>query len=155
MVEFKIGETLYRSGKLNAFTQLHIVRRLTPCLTGLTGFADTKLKIVKDDEGKVVGVDGDMGAALEPLTQAIVNLKDEDVEYIFNACLEVTERKQSGGGWARVRVNDTTMYDDLSLLDLFQIAGRVMMDNLAGFTRVQGSLSGLEGFLKAKGLLVG
>lgn len=151
MLEFEIDGKSYRANKLNAFKQLHIVRRLTPCVAGLAGFADFKLKIIKDEEGKILGVDGDMGAALEPLVKAIAGLKDEDVEYIFNACLEVVERKQ-GNGWSFVRLNDATMFD-LSLPELLQISARVIMDNLAGFMNVQSSLSGMEEFLRAKGFL--
>lgn len=151
-MEFTINKTVYRSGKLTAFTQLHIVRRLTPCMGKLVGLVGTGVKITYDDTGKVKDFDGDVEAAIMPLANAFTALADEDVEYILNACLAVTERKQPGGSWARLRVGDATMFDGLTLPMLVQIAYYVVRENLEDFFGESPSLSGLQDFLKAKGL---
>lgn len=151
-MDFTIHKTVYRSGKLDAFTQLHIVRRLTPCIGKLAGLVGSGVKVMFDAEGNITGVDGDMDAVIMPLAAAITTLADEDVEYILNACLAVTERKQPGGAWARLRVGDTTMFDGMTLPVLIQIAYYVIMENLEDFFGELPSLSGLSGLLKAKGL---
>lgn len=151
-MDFTINKVVYRSGKLSAFTQLHIVRRLTPCIGKLAGLVGSEAKVVFDAEGNIAGFDGDMDAVIMPLADAITTLADEDVEYILNACLAVTERKQPGGAWARLRVGDASMFDGLTLPVMLQIAWHVITENLTDFFGELPSLSGLSGFLKAKGL---
>jgi hypothetical protein len=152
-MEFTIKGNVYRTGKLDAFTQLHIVRRLTPCIGKLAALAGGSVKLKYGDDGKVVDIDGDPDAVLTPLANAITAMSDEDVEYVFNACIEVTERKQAGGAWAALRVKGTTMFDGLTLPVLMQIAYYVVRENLTDFFGELPSLSGPEGFLKAKGLV--
>jgi len=113
MTELTIAGVAYRTGKLSAFQQMHIVRRITPCLGRLADAAGREPLM------------SDIVAAIEPL-------KDEDVEYICNACLSVTERRQTGGGWAPLRVKEQTMYD-LSLPVMLQIAWAVIRENLSDF----------------------
>ena len=155
-MEFTIGKDVYRSGKLNAFSQLHIARRLTPCMGQLAALASLdpeRIQFIKDGAGKLIDIKGDINLVITPLTNAITALSDEDVEYVLNACLEVTERKQTGNKWAPLRVNNVTMFDGLNLPALIQIAYHVILENLADFISGLPSLSGLEGFLKARGLL--
>jgi len=155
-MEFTIGKDVYRAGKLDAFKQLHIVRRLTPCigpLVQLAAIEPEKFKVEKDTEGNVSKINGDFSQVSGPLVGAITALSDEDVEYVLNACLEAAERKQSGGKWASLRVNGVTMFDALTLPAMLQIAYYVILENLEDFFSGLPSLSGLEGFMKARGLL--
>lgn len=156
-MEFTIGENVYRAGKLDAFKQLHIVRRLTPCLGGLASLAGSKAKLKYDENGKVVDVDGDMAEVMEPLISAVTSLKDEDVEYILNACLEAAERKQTGGKWSPVRSNGVTMFGGIALPSMLAIAYHVIRENLTDFFKdlplASGRRDKLEAFMKAWGLL--
>ena len=140
MQEFTVDKTVYRAGKLDAFKQLHILRRLTPCLGHLAGISSAEVDLLKNDKA-------DASQIVTPITNAIGALKDEDVEYILNSCLEVTERKQAGGKWAPFRVNNTTMFDGLTLPVLLQIAYHVIRENLTDFFAGLPSGSGLEGLL--------
>ena len=148
-MEYTIGKNIYRSGKLNAFRQLHIVRRLTPCLGKLAALAGSGVKIKRDAAGKVVDLEGDIDQVIGPLTTAVAAMKDDDVEYILNACLEVTERKQAGGRFVPIRSGSATMFDDLSLPAMIQIAYHVIKGNLQDFFAELPSLSALEGLLKS------
>ncbi|SBV95505.1 conserved hypothetical protein [uncultured delta proteobacterium] len=152
-MEFTIKNNVYRTCPLDAFNQLHIARRLTPCLGPLAGLASADIELIKDEKGKVIDFKGDLGEIMTPLSNALSSLKDEDVEYILNACLAVTERKQAGNTWARLRVGNATMFDGITLPVMLQIAYHVIAENLTDFFDDLPSLSGLEGFLKAKGLL--
>lgn len=119
MKEVIIQGITYRTGKLNAFAQMYIVKRAAPVLGKLQGLlqqADTARP----------------ETLVEPLGCAIGALPDESLEYICNACLDVCECRLAGGGWARVRQNGATMYD-LDLLTLLSLTAHTLQDNLAGF----------------------
>ncbi|GFM38002.1 phage tail assembly chaperone [Desulfovibrio psychrotolerans] len=130
--EFEIGGVKYRAGKMNAFTQLHIVRRLLPVLPGLVELQHVDWK-------------NDEAASISALATALQNIRDEDVEYVINACLDVTERRNPGGdGWAKVRVNGATMFT-VGLVDMLKIAMEAVQENLADFFGAYRSLSSQEG----------
>ena len=93
-MQFTIKDKTFDSGRLNAFQQLHVVRRLAPVTEG--------------------------------------ELPDADVDYILNACLDVTQIRQDTGGFARLRVNGVIMFP-LDLTMLLGIAAHVLKDNLSGF----------------------
>ena len=153
MAEFKIGKDVYRAGMMSAMTQFHVMRRLTPCLAKMAGLAGGGVKLKYGEDGKVEDIDGDLDTVLTPLANALTAMSDEDVEYVFNACLEVAERKQAGGSWAALRVKGVDMFDRLTLPVLLQVAYHVVRENLTDFFGELPSLSGMEGFLKAKGLI--
>lgn len=120
MKEVTIEGKTYRTGKLNAFAQMYIVKRAAPVLGKLQGLlqqADTQRP------ESFVG----------PLGEAIGQLPDESLEYICNACLTVCERRLAGGGWAPVRQDGVIMYGDLTLLTLLSLTAHTLQDNLAEF----------------------
>ena len=67
VLEFSIGEHTYRAGKLDAVSQLHIVRRLAPILTTL----------------RSVAAEGVGETALQQAVEALGEISDEAVEYII------------------------------------------------------------------------
>ena len=119
-MELKIGEQMYRSGRLSAFQQLHIARRMAPFLGRLAAM-----------DGRDAGKDS--AAIVADIAGAVATLNDEDVEYILNVCLEVTERRQPGGSWAPLRRKGATMFGDVSLPAMLSIASEVIRENLADF----------------------
>lgn len=153
MTEFKVGDNLYRSGSLNALTQFHCMRKLTPCLGKLVAIAGADVELVTDEQGNIIDIKGDLDAVISPFTSALSAMADEDVNYVFNACLEVTERKQKGGAWSPLRVKGVTMFDGLSLPALLQIAYHVLKEDITTFFKDLPSFSGVQSFLKAKGLI--
>ena len=50
------------------------------------------------------------------------------MDYILNACLDVTQIRQDTGGFARLRVNGVVMFP-LDLTMLLGIAAHVLKDN--------------------------
>jgi hypothetical protein len=126
--EFEIGDVRYRAGKMNAFAQLHIVRRLLPVLPALVPLQKMDWK-------------NDEVASVTALADALQNIRDEDVEYVLNACLDVTERRNPGGGWAAVRVNGTTMFT-VGIAELMKIAMEAIQENMTDFFGVYHSISG-------------
>ena len=116
-MQFTIKDKTFDSGRLNAFQQLHVVRRLAPVTERLVALA---------------GSAGHPEAFLGPLARTVGELPDADVDYILNACLDVTQIRQDTGGFARLRVNGVIMFP-LDLTMLLGIAAHVLKDNLSGF----------------------
>ena len=114
-MDMTLGEHRYRIGRLDAFTQLFIVRRLLPGLGKLTDYAG----------------DGP-GQSLALAAEAFASLRDEDMRYIVDTCLEAVERRQPGGGWAPLRSRGALMYD-MGLADMLRLSYHVMAENLRDF----------------------
>ena len=115
MAEFEIKKQVYRSKKMNARTQFHVMRRMAPILAPLQAVAT-----------------GDTSSSLVALAEAIGSLSDEASDYVLDRCLEVVERKQGEGGWAKVKLDGgPAMFADIDLMVLLQIAANVLRDNYA------------------------
>jgi len=117
-MEITIKDRKYRAGRMDARRQFHVVRRLTPLISGLTDLAALK---------------ADPMAALGPIAETIADMKDEDADYILDACLSVAERQQAAGGWAKVMQSGSLMFEDLDMADMLRLAGAVLWENLSGF----------------------
>lgn len=125
---FEVGGQTYRAGKINAMTQLHVVRRLAPLIGSVQA-----MQADPDGAG-----DGDLlGRLAGPLATALAAMSDADTEYVVGACLSVCQRQAAGGlGWTPVWSVQAKqpMFDDVDLLAMLQIAAKVLMANVASFT---------------------
>ena len=128
MQEVTILGQCYRTGTLNAFAQMYILKRAAPVL----GKLDDLLHKVDDAHPE---------AMIDPLGEVIAKLPDESLEYVCNACLDVCERRMEGGGFAPLRKNGALMFADLDLLTLIALTAHTLKDNLAGFFRALPSLA--------------
>lgn len=114
-MEFEIKGQQYRSGKLDAFKQFHVARRLAPLLGGIAQ-----------------GGGGDFSAFLQPMAEAIAHMPDADCDYILNTCLAVVQRQQ-GNAWASIMKGKEFMFDDIDMGSMIQITVQVIQENLGGF----------------------
>lgn len=124
-LEFELAGHTYKVGRLDAMTQLHVVRRLAPILTTLRSVAE---------EG-VVGADG-QEAALQRAVEAIGAVTDGSLEYVIARCMERVQRKIEGDrGWAPAwnRQAGKPQFDDIGGFHLLTIASRVVMNELGPF----------------------
>lgn len=138
MQEFTSGKLTFRAGRLDARKQFHIARRLASLLGELGSLADLQGAVSRKDEASLLVLAGALGRAL-------ASLRDEDADYILDACLDVVEVRQDGGaGWARLRANGVTMYE-LDLAQLMTVAARVIQSNMAGFMAALPGLGSLAG----------
>jgi hypothetical protein len=137
-----INSNVYEIGKIPAMTQFHIARRLAPLLRGAVGMDLTGLSIIRNAAGEPVSLDGDAGAALGPLLDVLAALKDEDVEYVINSCLNAVSMKQPGGAYAPVRANGVVMFP-LGLPTMLHLSFEVIRENMSGF--IDGLRSGSAG----------
>ena len=147
-MELKLNSQVYYTGKLSAFAQLHLSRRLAPFVGGLVALSGSDLKLTKNAAG-AWDFEGDMEQALTPFLEGIANMKDEDVEYIVNACLDVAHRKNTGGttGQAPVRQNGVMMFE-IPLHLMLWITYHTIRENMTDFFTELPSLPGLGQFLE-------
>lgn len=141
MKEIILSSGTYSIGRLPAFDQFHISRRLAPLLGALVAVVDQEdVKALKDaNDGDIMRTleNPDATSLLEkfqPLCDALATMNDEDAEYIINKCLNVTERKNTGGmtGFAPVRKAGAIMFD-LPLPDMLAITFHTIMENMGDF----------------------
>ena len=116
MFEFEVDGQTYRSKKMNARTQFHVMRGMAPILAPLQSVAT-----------------GNMDSALLKLAEAIGGLSDEASDYILDNCMLVVERRQGEAGWAPIKPAgvSTLMFQDIDLMAMLQIAANVLRDNYA------------------------
>ena len=116
----------YTIGKLDAFTQLHVARRLAPVLAGMfTAFRHAP-EIANAADDSILAM------ATGPLAETLAKMSNEDVDYVVNACLSVCQRQQAKG-WAKVMVNGSLMFSDIELDALLGLTVAVIQENLGRF----------------------
>lgn len=116
-MQFTIKDKTFDSGRLNAFQQLHVVRRLAPVTERLVALA---------------GSAGDPEASSARLARTVGELPGRRCG-LHSERLPRRDADPAGyGGFARLRVNGVVMFP-LDLTMLLGIAAHVLKDNLSGF----------------------
>lgn len=144
MTEIELNSQTYRLGKLNAFQQLHVSRKVGPLIPALV---PAFMALSSGEKAP-----GDWGVLVElagPFASALAEMPDEVVEYVAGTCLSVVQRRQ-GRTWAPVWSPQakTIMFDDVDLATLLPLVVRVITDNLGPF--IQGLLTGQMQPLQSK-----
>ena len=148
--DFTVKGAVYRAGRLDAFQQFHIARRLGPVMAALAGAASEAASPAvaggsATEPGGLPAIDGLSDEAVTnlvagPLAAAISELKQEDVDYILKTCLKAVERQQTNatGGipfWAPVAPAGAIMFEDLryDLSAMLELVTHVIQENLGSF----------------------
>jgi len=129
MAEFTVKGVDYRSGKMPARTQVHVLRRMAPIMGPLQALS--------------AGI-APQGAFVA-MAEAIAALSDEAADYILDHCLAVVERKQGEAVWSKIKPNagPGLQFADIDMMAMLQIASNVLRDNYeALFREGLASLSG-------------
>ena len=131
MVEFEEGGNAYRVGKLNAFQQFHLSRRVAPLVPKLV-----PLVVKMAREGGLKDDIAGTAELMQPFADALGGMADADAEYILSTCLSVVQR-DTGGTWAAVwnAQARSCMFDDIDLGLMFRLSFRVLQDSLGPFIR--------------------
>jgi hypothetical protein len=134
MLEFTLAGQNYRAGKLNAFQQLHVSRKLAPILPKLLPAA---LKVSADPGNMSL-----VAEAFAPAAQAMADMSEEDCNFVVHTCLGVVSMQQ-GNAWAPVWNANTQslMFDSIDMMIMLQITFHVIQDSLGSF--IQGLLANL------------
>ena len=132
-MEKEIGGKLYRTGRLDAFKQLHVSRKLAPAIFAL-GASASALKPPEEGTEELAIMNIAVGA-FEPLARAIAGMEEKDVDYVVNTCLVVCERQDSPGApWARMLSSaGRMMFEDIGMKEMLQLVVMVIRENLGDF----------------------
>ncbi|CNI53679.1 phage tail assembly chaperone [Yersinia pekkanenii] len=124
-MEFTIKDIEYRAQKLDVFAQLKVSRKLLPLLAG----------ILKDLRSGTVTIE----TALPGIAQSLSDISEEDLNAIIHPCLAMVSRKH-GKTYNPIFTGGALMFDDIDLMAMLQIVGRVVGDSMGNFLReLQGS----------------
>lgn len=132
MAQFTLNDHEYATRKLDVRKQAHVVRRIAPALTSLVSITLEDKKRLEEaglpTDGAGVSVEKFMG----PMLRAIGDMDDSDFDFVVNTCLAVVTRQQ-GNGWAPVRAGGEMAFDDIDLMEMLQLVGKVIQESLGRF----------------------
>nr|WP_310616934.1 hypothetical protein [Pantoea cypripedii] len=136
-MEFEIKGIQYRTAKLSVFDQLKVTRKLLPVLAGLLSeFGSIRAMLPKPDAGKGDSVPDFQSYApvfeklLPRVADQLAGLSEEDTNAIIFPCLAVVSRRQDKSSWVPVARQGELMFDDIDLMSMLQMVGRVVGDSL-------------------------
>jgi hypothetical protein len=131
MIEFDIAGNQYRAGKLNAFQQLHVSRKIAPLIPALIPVFLSVSKMPGRIKDNIMG----LGQVLQPFADGISSLPDDTLEYVISTCLSVVKRHHADV-WAPVwsQSAKSMMFDDINDMGtMIPLVVRVIQSNLAPF----------------------
>jgi len=153
-MEFRIGEFTYKARRMDAFTQMSVISRLSPLLA--SGFGEIIPLMHKLREEGIANI-ADMpldrlGAIATPVARELAKMSDDDRKFIISACLDLCDRKPDGDErWAKVWNPQAgrAMFDDINndVSILLRIVLGVLQGTCESF--LPASLSGSLGGAKA------
>lgn len=129
MAEFDTGGNHYRTDKMSARDQLHLLRGLGPLFAPMARAA--LLEVSGDEATRRVDL-------MIPFFEAFSKMEERDVNTLVNKCFGVVRRRVSGGNGTSqygppMFTGQRDQYEDLSLGDLMTICWEVVQENLGGF----------------------
>lgn len=128
-MEFEIKGNEYRAAKLSVFDQFKVTRKLLPVLAGILGdFQSLKGMVGKGDTMAI------METMIPKIADSLSALSDDDANAVIYPCLAVVARKH-GKNWTPIFVQGELMFDDIDLIEMLQLVGRVVGDSLGNFLR--------------------
>lgn len=143
-MQFELKGHQYQSGKLDAFKQFHVARRLAPLLSGVGAALKGNGEQPKQGDGEAAAAaqKADFSDFLEPMADALAHMPDADCDYILFTCLAVVQRQQ-GNGWAKVLAQGSRslMFDDIDMGEMIGITMKVIQENIGGFFSAPGALA--------------
>lgn len=147
MSESRVGEHNYRIGKLSPRQQLHVFRRISPVIASAGGIASIQNLSAAAGASTEGGISADQVFAfagmLAPMLEILAKMPDAEIDYVIDACLGVCSREQDGGrGWAPVMHSGAMAFEDIDLLQMLELTGKVLIGD--------GSGGGLADFLSGR-----
>jgi hypothetical protein len=129
----------YQIGKMDLFDQIHVARKIAPAISGLgesISLIQDKLKHLSDvDEDQEAFFNKVLWSGSGPITEALSQMKEEDVNYVMKKCLSVVMRLDKiSNRWSKVTAsNGQPMYQDIDMLVMMRLVWAVIQDNLGSF----------------------
>lgn len=136
--EYEVFGSKYKIGRMNAMQQFHVARRLHGVCASL-GEAFNVVQRMGGAAALATAVlekkpTSDVLLVIAPVLKSLGDMKDSDVEYVFENCLGVVERQQVGGAWAPVWARGGgLMFQDIEMPHMLVLTWHVLRSNLANF----------------------
>jgi hypothetical protein len=139
-MEFEIKDQQYRAEKLDCFKQLKLSLKLTPLLASIAKeygvlrdvFNAETFKKIRENTVDPKDFSSIFESVLPSLAEKMASLPESDIDAITGMCLAVVRRK-TAGNWAAIYSNGSLMFDDIDMLVMLRIVGKVAWDNLGNF----------------------
>ncbi|NIF20260.1 phage tail assembly chaperone [Candidatus Pantoea multigeneris] len=134
-MEFELKGVQYRTAKLSVFDQLKVTRKLLPVLAGLmSDFQSIRdgARLTAEDPQSAEKVYTLLESLLPKIADVLSGFSEEDTNAIIHTCLARVAR-QHGRGWSPVFSQGELMFDDIDLMSMLQMVGRVVGDSLGNF----------------------
>jgi hypothetical protein len=127
-MKIEIGSDTYATGKLCAFEQFHVTRRVAP-IFGMLGITASQIAKYSDKQTP----EADAFAALLPVVfEQVASMREDDVDYVLKTCLSKCSRLQ-GERFAPVMTQGKLMFMDIEMPVMLQLVLVTMQENLGGF----------------------
>ncbi len=130
MREFEVGGRTYRAEKLNAFQQLHVMRRISPLLVPV-------LQIAAFAQGGGLAESvKEQPDLLGPLLSLLATLPDEALEYVIGTCLGALKVQTNPGVFVPLWIAPAkrTIVEELNDIGhLLPLVVSVIQEDLGGF----------------------
>jgi hypothetical protein len=143
--EVEIDGFTYSIGRLNAFQQFDLGRKILPFLPALLPALRLASKASTPDDMVI-----DLGEALQPLAVAMAGMSQADSNFILNSCLDVVRRRDATGNYRPVRAAGPLdapgmllFENEMDFTTLLRLAWEVIQANLG--PSLQKSLAGSLG----------
>lgn len=135
MSDFTIGERSFRAERLEPITAFHVARRIAPLLGSIGEAAETE--VATEDAAAPKSTDaGDLTAILSvfrPISKAMAEMSDADVNYIIDACTRVVKTDRGEGrGWTPIGPMGS-QFDWIDWPTLLRITFNVIQENVMNF----------------------
>lgn len=128
MNEIEVGGNTYRIGRIDAFKQFHIARRIAPALTAAGESVNELVGL-----GKSMSDDDSLFHVLAKVSEVMARMPDDDVNYVIHTCLGVASRRQQDERYANVMRGNQLMFQDLDMPSMIQVTLAVLRENMGGF----------------------
>lgn len=129
----------YEFRKIDAFSQLHVVRKLAPVVGELVSVISNAKDLIKPKEGKELSIDDvDFNALAKdigPLLELLAKLPDDHIEFATKTLLKGVYLKQGGLHAPVINSQGGIMFDSIKddLQLMLTLAAKSLMVNLSGF----------------------
>lgn len=125
MSEVKIGAHDYSIGRLNAFQQFHVARRIAPLVTSML---ENPEELKRSREAVI--------ALLRKVISNLADLSDENTNYVLTTCLSAVQRKRAqNGGWDKLTAPGGALMfpTEIDMVTMLELVWHVIVENLASF----------------------
>ena len=144
MQEVRLGDRLYRIGRMTPRTAIHVARRILPVVLGMVELIPFIEKYIarREEANSLLEMftAEEISEMVSPLITAFSEMKQEDADFVMDRCLETVQVSMGGDrGWANLVSQGHLMFEDTSVGDQLKLVFRVIEENLGNFFPARGS----------------